>query len=187
MLRQIQRAETERKENVCFYLLILFSPVQECPMIILTEEEQNKLEALFAAGAAKEDVVDAYWIHGADTGEDYCFACAKKAVAALSAKDPAGEYSVDGGYPCERDSLPFCETCGLRLDGCLTDYGCSEELDHFIENGFAPANTSDCYSMDEVINRRGWNHSKWVQSDERSLKYFRDLHELGRRILDALK
>jgi hypothetical protein len=60
-----------------------------------------------------------YWISGA--APDYCLPCCKKA-----ARDAKRE--VDGGFTTDHDSIPFCETCGVKLDGNLTACGIDEEI-----------------------------------------------------------
>lgn len=158
----------------------------------LTDEECNFLEDLFAKRGARVKAWDAHWIHGADSGEDFCYKCCKKEVANLKKKDPKGEYIVDGGWRTDHDTPPFCYRCGRRLDGCLTDYGCEAELDHFLEHGVNLSRWGHCYEMSEVINGRGWKpwseriyeHEYQRESD---VEYFANLHTLGRRILDSMK
>lgn len=154
----------------------------------LTPAQREELEAIFNLGAAKVKVLDAYWIHGADCGEDYCYRCCKKKVAKLRKKDPKGEYRIDGGYRCEHDSPPFCYNCRARLDGGLTNHGAEQELDHFLENGFDRESSDDCYDMAEVIATRGWEpwEGRVYQREyerDRDEEYFADLTTLGLRIL----
>lgn len=155
---------------------------------VLTESEREHLEAIFHRGALKVKVFDAYWIHGADCGEDYCYQCCKSEVEKLKKKDPKGEYFVDGGWRSDHDGTPFCASCQKRLDGSLTNYGCKQEVDHFLEYGFDPNSDDDCLSMSEVICSRGWCpwsgrvYAKEYER-ERDERYFADLNTLGRRIL----
>lgn len=97
-----------------------------------------------SAGAAGK--VPCHWF-GADfhdAGEDFCRGCAEKLVDEKYAADPKkfeelyGECedaeeryraAIDGGFDIEHDSPPFCEKCGAKLSGSLTDYGADEELE----------------------------------------------------------
>lgn len=85
----------------------------------------------FAVGAT--ETLACYWIYGCDAGYNYCLDCCEAKVAEMKAKNPKADVSVDGGWDTEHDSPPFCEPCGARLSGTLTDYGVDQEMDHFIE------------------------------------------------------
>ncbi len=79
-----------------------------------------------------------------DASLDYCRDCAEKIVDAEFAKDPErfeelyGEWetaeerydaAIDGGWSTEHDSPPYCEDCGARLEGTLSDSGADDEID----------------------------------------------------------
>lgn len=73
-----------------------------------------------------------HWVHGGDEGIDLCEECAVKEVARLAKKDPLKDYFVDGGWGVmESDGSAVCHDCGEPLSYTLTDYGTSEEFDHF--------------------------------------------------------
>lgn len=72
----------------------------------------------------------AYWIDGADEGLNYCRLCAEAEVEKINAEEP-GSVGLDGGFDSQCDSPRYCECCGKRLAGELTDYGVSQELDHY--------------------------------------------------------
>ena len=157
----------------------------------ISESDQEKLERLFNAGRDRIPSEPEYWIHNADEGLSYCYDCCEKEVARLLKENPAGDYSVDGGWGTEGDSTPFCEICGKRLENTLTDYGGEEELDYFLENGFNPKSDDDCRSMAEVIDGRGWipwedRLYKNQDDKDRDLKYFQNLHKLCRAILENI-
>ena len=91
-----------------------------------------------------------YWLDGDwsdNEGPNYCWECACKAVDAAFAKDPQkfvnayGDYhgdwktsqdyydrAIDGGWSMDHDHPPSCETCGVQLEGVLTEYGADQEI-----------------------------------------------------------
>lgn len=159
--------------------------------LALTDEQQGRLITLFGKGAARVYAKPCHWIFSRDDqadGADYCPACVKKRIAELKKRNPAGEYDIDGGWRTDHDSLPACETCGAALDGALTEEGCEQEVEHFLEYGFDPTSDHDCYAMDEVINARGWQFhcgsERPPSSGER--QYFWDLGRLCQSILAQL-
>ncbi len=96
--------------------------------------------------SASEEATPCHWFDGdlCDAGDNYCLNCAQKIVDEKWVEDQAkfeslyGEchdakdrYSVaiDGGFDGSHDSLPYCEKCGAKLSGNLTDYGADQELD----------------------------------------------------------
>lgn len=159
--------------------------------LTLNNAATERLDAIFSARTV--EAKDAYWIDGADSGEDYCYDCAKKEVEKLRQKDPENseEYCIAGGYRTEHDGTPFCTTCSCRLDGNLTDYGASSEVDHFLECGFDPDSADDCFSMNEVVSTIGWTLHDWryVRDYERvrDRQRYAALYRLARRILRADK
>jgi hypothetical protein len=156
----------------------------------LTDAEQDRLDALFNAGAARVEALDEHWVHGADEGLSYCYECCKKEVAALMEKEPDGEYLVDGGWGSEGDSTPFCETCGAMLHNTLTMYGCATELAHFTDDGFNPESDMDCYFMERVISSAGWHFHDYEHEPEykkqEQREFYAELYALGRAILAKL-
>lgn len=164
----------------------------------LTEEECDRLQKFFADGAAKFSPKDAYWIDGADAGDDYCLPCAERELVKdiaryrrLPKKDraKAERPSLGGGYSTEHDGPPFCATCGAVLDGSLTDYGAEEEVSHFTTYGFDIFSDDDRRAMSEVISARRWRAWSGITREYEQRKaeeYFTSLHELGRKILAML-
>jgi len=155
----------------------------------ISKEHQEKLEALFNAGAANMLSEPEYWIHGSDEGASYCLECCEKKVERLLKENPDGDYCVDGGYGIDGDYTPFCETCHKLLENSLTDSGCGDEVEHFLLHGFNPKSDDDCRAMSEVINGRGWE--PWLErtyrnpsEKESDLRYFDSLHKLCRIILE---
>jgi len=155
----------------------------------LSDAEKKRLEEMFGAGAGKVKTKDEHWIHGWNEGVSFCYECCEKKVAELLAAEPGADYSRDGGWGTEGDSLEFCETCGHRLFNTPTQYCCESELDHFEQHGFDPANDDDCYSMDAVVSSSGWGpHEDLPGSDyERHVRheYYTRLYQFGRKILES--
>lgn len=119
-------------DKVNGYLVKLIAPrsiVAEDLMVYIREH-----------AARAEEPLDAYWIHGAgqiagvscDEATNFCHDCCVAKVEEIVAVHPKEAarvgLCVDGGWSMEHDSTPFCETCGAKLDGSLTDYGTDEEL-----------------------------------------------------------
>lgn len=164
----------------------------------LSDEEQERVNTALRTGAAKdEEPKDAYWIYGADAGNDYCQECAEAEIEKLKAAEPDEEYKLDGGWRTEHDSTPFCETCHCRLDGGLTYYGAEQVLEHFLEHGVDLESADDCLSMEEVINTIGWHlnlseysiYENTITTDNNNRdtqERHWNLGKLGRQILEKL-
>lgn len=102
-------------------------------------------------GAA--EALEAHWFVGDapdwphDAGKNFCFPCAEAIIGLFYEEHPeldeldddgevdveAREVYIDGVGRTEHDSTPFCEECGALLNGCLTDYGVEQELEHFAD------------------------------------------------------
>lgn len=166
-------------------------PSAERRSVDLTVEECDRVDAYLAAAARRIEAVDEHWIHGSDEGASYCLECANKKVAELLEIDPNGRYAADGGWGCEGDHTIFCAGCGKLLSNALTDFGCRQELDHFLTNGLHVESDEDCRAVSEVISASGWTHfvlsgeSEADASERRD--FYSDLHLLGRAILDNLE
>lgn len=159
--------------------------------IPLSEAEIERLKAIIKPGAARVKTYPEHWINGSDESLSYCHACAEMEVSRLRKEEPDGEYRVAGGYGTEGDSTPFCENCGKRLENTLTDYGCEEEVSHFLRYGFTPLCDDDCYSLDQCVMSRGWvchenpdfdRHLRQYEIEDRR-EYFADFTRLCRMIL----
>mgnify|MGYP006170815271 CR=1 FL=1 len=109
-------------------------------------------------------VKDAHWIctpdgeytHSVSGGSNWCRDCARAIVRHLRKKDRNRErrsdYILDGGWPTEHETPPFCAHCGARLDAILLSYGALEELDHFRENPPTPWNAGEAYEISEMLS-----------------------------------
>ena len=104
-----------------------------------------------AAGAVEP--LDSHWFAGDapgwrhDSGVNFCFPCADAILDLFYEEHPeldevdedgeidleARDIRIDGVGRTEHDSTPFCEECGALLDGCLTEYGVEQELEHFAD------------------------------------------------------
>ena len=122
--------------------------------------------------AEKLKIEEPHWIVYYEMGEcgTFCFNCgekrrkqllreAKKKAKAEKKNEFGKENEVythrnavcnleflDGGWTCEEDSPPFCETCQIPLHYNPSDYCFEQEMDRFIENGVYP-NPLDAYAM----------------------------------------
>lgn len=103
----------------------------------LEDRFRDAVDALRTA-AHRYPIEPVRWIYGADEGIDWCTKCGTAEVERLRAKDPSGEYGLDGGWDLyhEKDGCAFCDKCGQPLGYALTNYGVWEETAHFLENGF---------------------------------------------------
>lgn len=86
-------------------------------------------------------IEDLYWISlGYGDGEEFCYDCCQEEVDKINKKLGLEDKSVynracvDGGWGIDRDSSSWCDSCGIRLDSSLTQYGVECEIDHFLEN-----------------------------------------------------
>jgi len=145
----------------------------------ITKTEQMRLEEIFLDGAMRVSEEDEHWISGYDEGLSFCYWCVQKKVEELRKSDPDGEYFVDGGWGTDGDGTPYCETCGQRLDNTLTEWGCTEEVRHFLMYDFDPFSPYACDDMHKVIQSGGWE-----PIDGENESYFSDLYKLCRIILN---
>lgn len=120
---------------------------------------QDVLCDMLAPLAARVSVKPEHWIsgeyangHGISEGESYCYKCCAKEVRKINRE--GGEANIDGGGRGESDVTPYCETCGHRLNACLTDYGAKEEIRHYLDNWDAemicPSTALDLIEMANV-------------------------------------
>lgn len=153
----------------------------------LTQAEKERVLGVIKPGAAAVQTCFEHWIHGWDEGLSFCRKCAEKKLAELELAEPGKDYCLDGGWVVDGDGGEFCETCGVRLEKSLTEYGCESEVDHFTDHGFSLDSEDDCYSLYQVIQSGGWGpHDDLPGSDfvkERRHAYCVSLHGLCRRIL----
>lgn len=123
--------------------------------------ELRSFIARHAAGAAEK--LACYWFDGDfhDASDEFCRDCAEKLVDEKYAADPKGfeelydecesdeeryRAAIDGGFDIDHDSPPYCETCGAKLSGHLTEDGADEEID---------ALTGDC--APDFDDADGWD------------------------------
>lgn len=142
---------------------LFFSPPRDWSAVTLREMRDHI--AMRARGAAAR--VPCHWVHGAneirgigcDEGTNYCRPCCEKAVRKIRKSHPKEardvNICVDGGWSTDHDSPPYCETCGVPLDGDLTDCGVEEEIQALTT--YAIPTTPDCWAQldDAMINVRG--------------------------------
>lgn len=121
---------------------------------------EELIRGMLRPAAAKMKTKAEHWVHGGDEGASYCYECCVKEVAAYRAKDPSGEYLVDGGYGSEGENTPSCETCGCRLENSLTAYGAEMEFDHFLEYGRDPNSVDDSYCFLQAMDALVWEQGK---------------------------
>ena len=108
--------------------------------------------------AAKAVVRDPYWIdgdngiHETKYGSRWCDACVDEVVDRLNLYTPRGAFEATGGdASVEEDHCQHCAECAVILSYCLTDYGASQEADHFEE--FTPtASVDDAYHVEQFLD-----------------------------------
>lgn len=107
-------------------------------------KHQDLLDFILERAAGALDPLPCHWIGGAgevhgfqyDAGSNFCCECAEALIELFYEAHPeldpdAEDLYLDGGWSTEHDSPPFCEECGTRLAGSLTNYGVDQELEHF--------------------------------------------------------
>lgn len=107
----------------------------------------------------------AFWIstpigeYESNNGSDWCKGCGVAIVRHLRRQDRKnrGDYLLDGGWRTEHDHLVFCAHCGKTLDGSLTDYGASQEVEALSYYGVKPGSSYDAMSLYEALNALEWS------------------------------
>lgn len=112
-----------------------------------------------------------------DPGEDFCRECAERLVdekykanpkaftklfgECESAEERYGE-AIDGGWWIEHDSPPYCETCGTPLEGSLTEYGMSEEIEA-LTGEYAPSfrDANSWATLSDAVGNLPDDHPLW--------------------------
>lgn len=131
-----------------------------------------------------------HWVGARNTdseqGSNWCQACCQKEVDKLNARDPEGDYFVDGGWDQQSDSPPTCEGCGMALDDTLTEYGIEYELDHYAShriqlNGKHQA--SDAFNFLKIIDSAGDEPKHWGRNRVTLKKVLRRLKSIHGRAL----
>ena len=101
------------------------------------------------------------WPH--DAGRDLCRECAESLIDEYRDEHPdldEDDIRLDGGWAMEHDSTPFCEVCEAKLDGCLTDYGVEQELEHFEQH--QPSGPDGWLELYEAVNILDDDHECWA-------------------------
>lgn len=101
--------------------------------------------------AATVETQPCYWFSSQFDipGTDWCFNCAKKRADELRAKHP--DVVIDGGWDVEKDSPPYCEGCGRRLEYSPTDYCTEQELAHFAGFRFRKMSPDMAYDLVRIF------------------------------------
>lgn len=106
----------------------------------MTHEEQAILRARVAELSAGVEEPKPCWFIDIERDEvyadDYCYECAQKKVDELLAKHKDLEGAPLSKVWSDRDSTPYCETCGCDLDVPFTNYGIEQEIEHFEQYWF---------------------------------------------------
>jgi hypothetical protein len=100
------------------------------------------------------------WTH--DAGTNFCRECAESVIEEYREDRPDLDEDgvrLDGGWATEHDSTPFCEICGDKLDGFLTDYGVERELEHFEDQH--PRSPDGWQELYEAVNSLDEDHACW--------------------------
>lgn len=112
----------------------------------VTANVQELRNFIIERAAGAKDDPPCHWFSADfhDAGDNFCWQCAKTLVDEKYTKDPkrfeelygvcdnAEERycaAIDGGWVTEYDSPPYCETCGQKLSGDLTEYGADQEIE----------------------------------------------------------
>jgi hypothetical protein len=113
----------------------------------------HALSARLAPLAAQAQVQREHWIHGSDESLSYCAACAEVQLAALLHDEPDGDYAVDGGHEVhEHDSGEYCDTCHIKLEYTLSDWGAGEELGYFLTDPPSVITPEVAYELCAVLD-----------------------------------
>lgn len=132
-----------------------------------------------------EQVKDCHWIStpNGDYGMEYCDDCGEKLVEKLRSEDQenADDYILDGGWRTDHDTTVWCEDCGVRLNGALTDYGASEELAHYVCEGIHSFSPEVAYDISELIDHYDW------QSDNSDMKEANECIALAKAFLAGVE
>lgn len=105
-----------------------------------------------------------------DSATHFCPTCVEARVIAICAAHPEASVDVDGGYIVEYDSTPFCEVCGVKLEGSQTDYCTGEELEAITT-----------YAAPDYHHANGW------QELDDALDNIEDDHPVWRKIERIVK
>jgi len=145
----------------------------------ITELVREKRTYIAESAAGADAPLRCYWFDGSfhGAGEDFCLCCAMKLVDEKYAADPKRfvelfgkckdteeryDAAIDGGFDIEHDSPPYCDTCGTKLSGYLTEYGADEELDAlttYAAPGFDDA--EDWAALDHAIVNLSDDDPRW--------------------------
>lgn len=112
---------------------LFLSPPSDWSAVTLYEMRDH----ISARAADAPDRPACHWVRGSselddvdcDEATDFCRLCCAKKVCEILKKHPGANVSVDGGWSVEHDSPPYCEACGVTLDGTLTEYGIEREVE----------------------------------------------------------
>ena len=157
--------------------------IDTIPVKPLNDVEQDLLESLFAEGERQTEVHPQYWVYEDEEGESYCHECGTRQVEKLMKDDPKTEHTLSWADGAEGDHLPCCAVCGKHLSAVLTQYGCEEEVVHFLEYGFDPESDYECYAMSRVIASNGFTPEHFGGEPSEHPEYYNNLRRLCHSIL----
>lgn len=102
------------------------------------------------------ETLPCHWIAtpDGDEGREWCPDCGWAKVRNLRRRDRRrrSHYILDGGWRTNHDSMPICAGCGAFLDGYLTSFGASQELDYYCEAGLSTSAAVDALYLSEILD-----------------------------------
>lgn len=117
-----------------------------------THEQIDEIMQFLSEHARGVQVLPCFWINGWDEGLNYCLKCCEYEVSRLQSDNSLAEHvEVDGGWSTEHDSVPFCDRCGARLQGSLTEYGASLILQSVRESPVDWLEREGWYDLEQAI------------------------------------
>lgn len=116
----------------------------------------DRQELVWALSRISAPVRPCHWIAtpNGDNGYEWCPDCGYFKVRNLRRHDRKrrNDYILDGGWRTSHDSMPGCHGCGALLDGSLTSYGASSELDYYEEAGLSTDPKVDALYLSEILD-----------------------------------
>lgn len=117
----------------------------------LRRARSDALTSLLNEVAEAPEMKSCYWIDGDDDGLEYCRNCAIREIRKRRKKGLRG-LSLGGGYRTDHDHSISCHSCGVTLDGNLTEYGLSSEMAHFASHQDRSLGRCEAWWLAEILN-----------------------------------